>query len=89
MRTFKTFVASSLKEDFKKDRDSIHNILKAMSSDSVLNMKFTTYRFEEDGCNAVYTEGAQNNINSHIDECHAFILICDDNIGKKTLEEFE
>lgn len=89
MRIFKTFVASSLKEDFKKDRDNIKNILKAMSSDKELDMDFTTYRFEEDGCNTVYTEGAQNNINSNIDECHAFILICDDNIGKKTLEEFE
>ena len=77
------------KSDFKKDRDNIKNILKAMSSDKELDMHFTTYRFEEDGCNAVYTEGAQNNINSNIDECHAFILICDDNIGNKTVAEFE
>ncbi len=89
MKTFKTFIASSLSGDFTAHRESIKKMLTNMSSDEELNMDFTTYLFEEDGCNAACASGAQAEINRHIDGCHAFILICDDNIGKKTVEEFK
>lgn len=89
MRTFKTFVASSLSGDFIAHRKSIDKMLTNMSSDKELDMDFTTYRFEEDGCNAACASGAQAEINRHIDEHHALILICDDNIGKKTVAEFK
>lgn len=89
MNIFKTFIASSLKGEFLNIRKEFANALCSLNNDSELApLNFSTYRFEEDGSNVINCEGSQNEINMKIEECQAFVVICNSNIGKKTVEEF-
>ena len=90
MNEFKTFIASSLRPEFLDHREKIVQALQTLNEDPDLQpLSFTSYRFESEGSNASCIGGIQNHINLDIAECHGFVLICDSNIGKKTVEEFE
>lgn len=90
MNKFKTFIASSLKEqEFLGMREELANTLHSLNGDPALApLNFDTYRFECEGSNVACSSGSQNEINLKIEECQAFVLICDSNIGSKTREEF-
>ncbi len=90
MNEFRTFIASSLKPEFLEHRLKIVEALQSLNQDPELQpLNFSSYRFETEGSNASCVGGIQNNINLAIEECHGFVLICDSNIGLKTVEEFE
>lgn len=100
MKEFRLFIASTLsneyifsaREEISKTVENsieyrINEFLKSLS-DSCNGLKIYTYRFEKDDANIFSVAGAQAEINRHIDECHAFILLADSRIGRKTIEEF-
>lgn len=100
MKEFRLFIASTLsneyifsaREEISKTVENsieyrINEFLKSLS-DKCQGLKIYTYRFEKDDANIFSVAGAQAEINRHIDECHAFILLADSRIGKKTIEEF-
>ena len=89
MNEFRTFIASSLREKFLKLRECFDSAIKSLSDDNELPFNFNAvYRFEDCDTNTARYEGIQGDINRKIGDHHAFVLICDDNIGLKTVEEF-
>lgn len=89
MNEFRTFIASSLKNKFLKLRECFDSAIKSLSDDEELPFSFNAvYRFENSDTNTARYEGIQGDINRRIGDYHAFVLICDDNIGVKTVEEF-
>lgn len=90
MINFKTFIASSLKGEYINLREKIAEAIKELNVDKELSpMNFSSFRFESESSNAGCADGAQNEINLEIEESHGFILICDSNVGIKTVEEFQ
>lgn len=90
MNEFKTFIASSLKPEFLDHRRKLVEALQSLNNDPDLQpLNFSTYRFESEGSNASHIGGIQNHINLAIEKCMGFVLICDSNIGKKTVAEFK
>ena len=90
MNEFRTFIASSLKPEFLDHREKLVQALLSLNDDPDLKpLNFSSYRFETEGLNVACVGGIQNNINLNIEECHGFVLICDSNVGKKTVAEFE
>lgn len=89
MNEFRTFIASSLKNKFLKLRECFDSAIKSLSDDEELPFSFNAvYRFENSDTNTARYKGIQGDINRRIGDYHAFVLICDDNIGVKTVEEF-
>ena len=89
MNEFRTFIASSLKPEFLDHREKLVQALLSLNDDPDLKpLNFSSYRFETEGLNVACVGGIQNNINLNIEECHGFVLICDSNVGKKTVAEF-
>lgn len=86
---FRVFVASSLQENFLQIRVKINEMIQQLGASEEIPYDFSLYRFEQDDFNIAHSEGAQQAINSKIDESHAFIMLCDNNVGLKTIEEFE
>ena len=86
---FRVFVASSLKDNFLKIRGKINDMIQELNADEEIPYNFSLYRFEQDDTNTARNAGSQKEINRKIDVSHAFILLCDNNVGIKTVEEFE
>lgn len=85
---FKLFVASSFRADFLENRKQIQTMVDQLNQEN-LPFNFELYRYESDDTNTARQIGAQLEINQYIDQSHGFILLCDNNVGKKTVEEFE
>lgn len=89
MNEFRTFIASSLKEKFLDLRTHIAEAIESLTQDDELPFSFNAvYRFEDCDTNTLRYEGIQGDINKKIENHHAFVMICDDNIGTKTVDEF-
>ncbi len=83
---FRVFVASSL--NLQEPRTKIQEIIQELNAEEDIPFEFSLYRFEHDDVNTTNTGGAQAEINSHIDQSHAFIMLCTNVVGMKTIEEF-
>lgn len=86
---FRIFVASSLRPEFLDIRKKIQGMVEQLNAENVVPFEFSLYRFEVDDMQNLRIDGSQKNINKIIDESHAFIMMCDNNVGEKTVEEFE
>lgn len=88
---FKTFIASSISSQKYIDlRSRIADALSSLTNDPALSQfNFGTYRYEENDCATGSQTGAQNDINLNVEDSHAFVLLCDSNVGKKTKAEFD
>lgn len=86
MNEFRTFIASSLSGDFSDYRKIINQAIRSLEND--IPFKFENYLFEGCDTNTARPKGAQNDINEKVGNYHAFVLICDDKIGIKTVDEF-
>lgn len=90
MNSFRIFVASSLRGDYANYRQVIRSAVASLNDEprlKHLKMEFKSFLFEEEYTNTACNDLIQNEINLEIEESHGFVLLCDSNIGKKTVAE--